>query len=399
MAPVTAGSERILELAREHGFDLAGLAPLAPPPDADRFEAWLEAGRHADMTWLERNRARILDPRKVVEGPGTILVLGVGHARGPVGGPDGSRIARYAAGRDYHNVVGKQLKRLTARLRAEGLLREDRRARGIVDAGPVLERSHAARAGLGSPSKAANLLHPDFGPWFFLAELLLQGELEPTAADAAPASGRGGEQGGRGPHPVCGTCTACIDACPTSAIVAPGQVDARRCISYQTIENRGSIPRELRADHGAWVFGCDVCSEVCPYGRGEHPPALAERFGLHRAVGEGDLVTWLTLDEPAWDALTLGSPLRRARRAGLARNAAIVLGNVPSEGGRRALLRALTDKAATVREAAGWALARAHGESPAVRSALEGARGRETDPRTRADLELDLEELDGERLP
>jgi epoxyqueuosine reductase len=371
-------ARRVLEIAGEVGFDLAGLAPLSPPRDAGRFGAWLDEGRHGGMAWLERSRERIVDPGRLLGGrPGTILSLGLAHSRAAIERADGARVARYAAGRDYHNAIGALLRKLRRRLAGEGLLPAEPWARGIVDAGPLLERSHAAEAGLGFASKAANLLHPAFGPWFFLAELLLPVELEPTGA---------------APLGSCGTCTACLDACPTGAITAPGAVDARRCISYQTIENRGSIPRGLRARHGAWLFGCDVCSEVCPWGRAA--PDLAQRFGAHAALERGELVTWLTVGDAAWDELTRGSPLRRAGRAGLARNAAVVLGNVPSEDGRRVLLQALaSDPAASVREAAGWALARAHAAEPGTRPALEAARAREADRRVREDLELDLEEL------
>jgi epoxyqueuosine reductase len=372
--------ERVLEIAREVGFDLAGLAPLAPPRDAGRFDDWLAAGHHGGMGWLPRSRERIVDPARLLgTRPGTILSLGLGHSRPGVTRPDGARVARYAAGRDYHNTVGKLLKRLRGRLAQERLIPADAYVRQVVDAGPLLERSHAGEAGLGFASKAANLLHPDFGPWFFLAELLLPIELAPTTPGALGS---------------CGTCTACLDACPTAAIARPGVVDARRCISYQTIENRGSIPRELRAGQGAWIFGCDVCSEVCPWGQGQRVPDLTERFGGHRAIAEGDLVAWVTLDDEGWEELTRGSPLRRARRAGLARNAAIVLGNVPSEGGRRALLRALGgDPAPSVREAAGWALARAHGSERGTRAAIEAARAREADAGACADLERTLAEL------
>ena len=372
----------VLELAREAGFDLAGLAPLAPPPDAERFERWLEAGHNADMTWLERQRERIVDPRRVLPEGRTLLVVGLAHSRAAVELPGGGRVARYAAGRDYHNVIGRMLRKLARRLGELGLAG---RSRAIVDAGPLLERSHAAEAGLGFASKAANLLSPRFGPWFFLGELLLDAELEPTSkpasaepgARAAPALGS------------CGTCTACIDACPTQAIAAPGLVDARRCISYHTIENRGYVPRELRAAFGPWAFGCDVCSEVCPWGA--RAPDLAERFGEHAAASEHGLVEWLEYGAE-FPAALRGSPLQRPRRAGLARNAAIALGNAPSERGARALLRALTfDPAALVREAAAWALARAHAHEPGVRAAVETAARSEPDAAAQAAMRGSLE--------
>jgi epoxyqueuosine reductase len=360
-----------LELAREAGFDLAGIAPLAPPPDAGRFAEWLDRGHHAGMDYLARNRERILDPRKILPSGRSLLVVGLAHSRAAVELPGGGRVARYAAGRDYHNVVTKKLRRLRRRLEEAGLAG---RSRAIVDAGPLLERSHAAHAGLGFLSKAANLLHPRFGPWFFLGELLLEVELEPTSAV---------------PTGSCGTCRACLDACPTQAILEPGRVDAGRCLSYQTIENRGPIPSELRERMADWVFGCDICSEVCPWGR--EAPDTSQRDGAHPAVAAGSLVRWISRREERTSSLA-GSALQRPKRAGLARNAAIVLGNRPSEEGQLALLAALTfDSSAVVREAAGWALGRGHGEEPGTVAALERALTREPDPKAHAGL---LETLD-----
>jgi epoxyqueuosine reductase len=239
-----------------------------------------------------------------------------------------------------------------------------------VDAGPLLERSHAAQAGLGFQSKAANLLHPDFGPWFFLGELLISEELEPTTAPAAGS---------------CGTCTACIDACPTDALRSPGILDANRCISYQTIENRGPIPTELHEQLGEWVFGCDICSEVCPWGH--DAPDLSERFGHHQALKDRPLISWLTDPTPFKERYN-GSPLQRPKRAGLARNAAIVLGNLGGDEAQSVLLHALTfDPDSLVREAAGLSLARTFGADERTRSALEDAGEREADARVQAELQ------------
>lgn len=359
----------VLEAALEAGFELAGIAPLAPPRDAARFERWLAAGHHADMRWLERTRERILDPRRILPGGKSLLVVGAGHARPAVRLAGGGRVARYAAGRDYHNVLGRRLKKLARRLVRDGLAG---RARAIVDAGPLLERSHAAEAGLGFASRAANLLHPRFGPWFFLGELLLDVELAPTPAPPAGS---------------CGTCTACIDACPTAAIREPGSIDANLCLSYQTIENRGAIPHERRRELGEWAFGCDVCSEVCPWGR--HAPDASDVWGTHPAVGEGSLIDWLGR-RPEHGAEELrGSPLQRARREGLARNAALVLGNAPVEGAGRALTTALEgDPSALVREAAFWALAAGYRDDRGVRGVLDRARRREPDAAARTGMRV-----------
>lgn len=367
----------VLNLARELGFDLAGIAPIAPPPDAARFERWLDEGHHGSMDYLERFRERIVDPRSVLTGGRSMLVVGLGHSRPDFALGDGARVARYAAGRDYHNVLRRKLRKLAKRLQREGLIQD---FRSIVDAGPLMERSHAAAAGVGFESKAANLLHPDFGPWFFLGELLLDIELEPTGPPEALGSP---------PLGSCGTCTACIDACPTGAILEPGVVHSPTCLSYQTIEQRGSIPREMREHMGEWVFGCDVCSEVCPWGRAA--PDVSQRFGDHPALQEGGLIRWLSIGDEFF-ATFEGSPLRRPGRAGLARNAAIGLGHRPSDGGRRALLQALqTDPAALVREAAAWSLSRAHGADEGTRAALEAALQREPDAGTQADIRASLD--------
>ena len=337
------GGQAAMDCAREVGFDLAGIAPLAPPRDAERFQALLDAGHHAGMSYLQRDRERILDPTGLLHHRrGSLLIVGLAHSRPGVNLPGGGRIARYAAGRDYHNVVLSMLRKLRRLLRERGVLSQAAHSRTVVDAGPLLERSHAAQAGLGFASKAANLLHPRFGPWFFLGEIALELELEPTSTPPAGS---------------CGTCRACIDACPTAAILEPGKVDARRCISYLTIEHKGPIPEAIRPAIGEWLFGCDVCSEVCPWGNAA--PDLSQRFGELAPV-RTPLTEWLEPpDSPNWSILLRGSPLRRAGRESLARNAAIVLGNRPGNDQRHVLLRALSfDPSPVVREAAAWALAR-----------------------------------------
>ncbi len=330
--------ERIERAALEEGFDLASLGPAGPPPDGPAFEDWLAKGRDAaGIGYLRRNRDRLLDPRRLLDGARSILSLAVNHARGPGGFRGAGRVARYALGRDYHRVLGRMLRRLLSRLRREGLVRT---ARPVVDAGPILERSHAARAGIGFRSKSANLLHPRFGPWTFLAELV---------TDAEPG------ETGRRVAGTCGTCTSCIEACPTGAIVEPFVVDANRCLSYHTIENRGSIPEGIRPLLGDWVFGCDVCSEVCPFGW--KAPEGGARFGSHSSL-DRSLPEILDLDEEAFAQAFRGSPMKRPRRAGLLRNAAVVLGNLGDPAARPSLERAAADHDPLVREHASWALRR-----------------------------------------
>jgi epoxyqueuosine reductase len=364
--------DELRDLAAELGFDLFGVAPLRPPRDAQRFEQWLAAGRHGELDYLERHRERIVDPRRGAPRGRSLLIVGLGHSRPATDALGGGRVARYAAGRDYHNVLTRMLRKLRRRLVERGWLAPDALARPMTDATPLLERSHAAEAGVGFLSKAANLLHARFGPWFFVGELVIEREVEPTT-EPAPGS--------------CGTCTACIDACPTGAIAMPGVVDARDCISYHTIENRGSVPRELRPHLGTWAFGCDVCSEVCPWGA--RAPNLAQRFGVHRALESAGIERWIALREPErWKEHFEGSPLQRARREGLARNAAIVLGNAPRAGAERVLLEALSfDPSPIVRESAAWSLARAYG----ARAAVERAARLEVDASVRAAMLADLD--------
>lgn len=368
--------QQILEAAHEAGFDLAGLAPFHAPPDLERYRAWIEAGHHASMGWLAEVQPLLEDPRRFAPEGRTLLAVGVGHARAGVELEGGGRIARYAAGRDYHNWLRKRLRKLARTLVERGLVGG---ARSLVDDGPLMERSHAEEAGLGFASKAANLLHPRFGPWFFLGELVLDIELSPTAPPLPAGS--------------CGTCTACLDACPTDALIAPGQLDARRCISWATIEAREALPRELRAGLADWAFGCDVCSEVCPWGDGV--PTQEERFPTSAAVEGSTLLSWLTLDpEPgAFEARFEGSPLRRPGRAGLATNAALVLGNRPQDGALPALRVVLEeDVSPRVREAAAWSLAHGYGADAGARTAVERAAARDRDPEAARGMRASLDE-------
>lgn len=373
----------VLEQAREIGFDLVGVAPFGPPPDAERFEAWIDANHHGSMGYLERARAVTTDPRTQWPAGKSLLVVGLGHSRPALHLPGGGRVARYAAGRDYHNVISKMLGRLRRALLREGLASP---GSAFVDATPLLERSHAAEGGLGFPSKAANLLDVRFGPWFFLGEMILDLDLDPT-----PAPPR---------LPSCGSCTACIDSCPTDAIIEPGRVDATRCISYHTIEHRGLVQHDLRGQAGEWTFGCDVCSEVCPWG--SKAPDLSARFGTRPAFGEsaspgGALVDLLAEgredpDEEGHKERWRGSPLRRPGREGLARNAAITLGNLPTDPGLAALKRSVdADPSPLVRAAAAWALTTGHLEDAGVREALARALKREPDEGAASDMRASLD--------
>jgi epoxyqueuosine reductase len=332
---VTPGAlaERVKATGRRLGFDLVAVGPADPPARGAAFEAWLDAGYAGTMDYLERGRARRLDPARVLPGARSLIACALSYHQGAAPGP--AHVARYAWGDDYHDVLGPRLAALLDDLRAAAPGAE---GRAYVDTGPLLERELAARAGLGWIGKNTMLLHPALGSFFFVGVVLTTALL---AFDTAGAD-------------RCGTCTRCLDACPTGAFVAPYVMDARRCISYLTIEHRGPIPDDLRPGLGTLAFGCDVCQDVCPWNR--RAPVTAEAAFLARDLP--GLAELATLDDEAYRRRLRGSPLRRARRTGLARNGAVALGNAGDPAGIAALARAHHDSDADVREHAAWALAR-----------------------------------------
>jgi epoxyqueuosine reductase len=333
---------RLKEAARELGFSLAGACSAASPPGMDRFREWLARGYAGEMRYLEEREAAYADPNLVLPGVRSVLMLAMDYRTSePHPTTEGQgRIARYAWGtRDYHDVLRARLHQLADLLRE---LVPGAHARGVVDTAPLLERQFAQRAGLGWLGKNTLLLNKSQGSWFFLAALLTDVVLEYDEAHAAD-------------H--CGTCTACLDACPTQAFVAPYVLDARRCISYATIEQRTLPPAEMRAGHGDWVFGCDVCQEVCPWNHRAAPTEEAT-FAPQSDNDPADLVALLELDEAAFRRRFHGTPLSRPGRTGVLRSAAIALGNRPCAEGRRALERALEDDDPQIRAACAWALGR-----------------------------------------
>jgi epoxyqueuosine reductase len=337
---MTAG-DAIRTRALELGFEAAGIATVPPRDAPARFEAWLAAGMHGDMTWLatERHRERRADPLRVLPGLGSAICVALCHERGRDPGRDAriGRIARYAAGEDYHAIMRDRLSALQAYV-VEQI--PGARAIWYSDTGAILERGWAQQAGIGWIGKHSGLLSPRIGSWFLLGEVLVDRSLDPDPPFAADR---------------CGTCARCITACPTNAIVAPHRVDARLCISYLTIELRGPIPLELRPLIGDWIFGCDICQEVCPWNRFA-PPAREAR--LHARSLEGwTLERFLDLDEAAFRALFDASPIRRARRSGFLRNVCVALGNRHDASALPRLARALRDDPdALVRGHAAWAI-------------------------------------------
>jgi len=288
------------------GFARVGVARAERlEPEATQLRAFLDAGRHGAMSWLEDTAEVRADPRHpgMVEGAVSVLVVAMPYARrraddAPI------RVARYAHGRDYHNVLGKKLRKLVRWLREEG-----HDARFSVDSRPVLERAWAERAGLGFVGKNCCLIVPGLGSHVFLGTVVTTAELEPDA----PIARR------------CGSCRLCLDACPTDAFARARELDARRCISYLTIETRGAIPESLEARHDGWLFGCDACQDVCPYNRGALPEGLETSAFAGRELPAAEAL--LTMDATRFETLTAGSPLRRPGLDALARNAAIALGN------------------------------------------------------------------------
>jgi epoxyqueuosine reductase len=328
--------------ARRLGFSRLGVARLGKPPHHEAFEQWLARGFAGVMQpWLERHQPLRADPTSLLNGARSVVMLATDHvASGIPAVPAGrGRVARYALGDDYHDLLRERGNALAVWLETRV---PDCRTRAFVDSVPFAERDFAWLAGLGWFGKNTMLIDPQAGSYFLLTTLVTDAELPETAAVVAD-------------H--CGTCTACLDACPTGALPEPGVLDARRCISALTIEDHGPIDPDLRTGMADWIFGCDICQEVCPWNRrapGSTEPTLQPRAGETTL----SLAELLSLDEAAFRERFRGSPLLRAKRRGLLRSAAIALGNRPDPAARQALVAALDDEDAVIRDAAAWALDR-----------------------------------------
>jgi epoxyqueuosine reductase len=293
-------TESAKALALELGFDLVAIGPADPPEHGAALRRWVEAGHAATMGYLARRLEERLDPRRVLPGARSVLCVALNYYQGEPADASWRPVARYAWGRDYHDVIAPRLERLAAHLAEAG----GARSRGYVDTGPVLERDLAARAGLGWVGKNTMLLHPRLGSWFFLGVLLTTAEL----ASDAPLVDR------------CGSCRACLDACPTGAFVAPYVLDARRCISYLTIEHRGDIDPDLQPGMAGWQFGCDICQDVCPWNR--KAPTTAEADFVPEAAYPGAEAV-AAMDDTDFRRHFAGTPILRAKAAGMRRNAVI----------------------------------------------------------------------------
>ena len=365
----SALKSRLVETLHQAGFELVGFCRAEPPPHLDVYTRWVKQGLHAGMAYLATQRAleRRADPAQILGGVRTILVVGMRYAN-PAGLPENSRagahgrVAAYACSADYHDVIVPMLEQAAAQI-GEWLGRPAA-WRAYTDTGPVLERDAASQAGLGWIGKNTCFISPQHGSYFLLGELLLDVEIDPDPPFRSDQ---------------CGACRRCIDACPTQCIRDDRTLDAGRCISYLTIENKVAVPHDLRPLMGGWVFGCDVCQQVCPwnirFASGEGSPALAPRLELARPVLEDEL----GLTSAAFNLKFKGTPLLRAKRRGYLRNTAVALGN---SGDLRAVpaLKACmqNEPEALVRAHAAWALGQIGGEE--ARAALLEAQAGETAP-------------------
>ncbi len=320
------------------GFDLCRVARAGAAPHAAALESWLQDGRHATMEWMRRTVEERCDPRKLLPGAASVIVLASNYYRQESAriGPEEGRIARYARGADYHEVLGTRIRALAANLEAAGGCQKC-----FVDGGPVLERDWAAACGISWHGKSTMGVHPQLGTCFFLSVVITTLEFEPDV----PLPDR------------CGRCTRCLEACPTGAIDKPYHLDARRCISYLTIENKGPIPEEFREAMGDRIFGCDDCLDACPwnrFARDSHDAQLAPPQDLRQRP----LREFLVLDDHGFKALFRGSPILRAKRRGFLRNVCVALGNKGTLEDLPALRAAAVDPEPLLREHATWAIGR-----------------------------------------
>jgi epoxyqueuosine reductase len=335
--------DALRQRARELGFDDCRFTSAAPPDHHAAFQQWLDEGRHGEMAYLQRNAHKRVEPQEVLPGARSILVLAASYAgNDAVATPTPQWpgvVARYARHADYHDVLGARLRELNAYV--DELGGAGTRSLWYVDTGPLLERDLAQRAGLGFVGKHTNLISRRLGNWIFLAGILTTLELEPDP----PEKNR------------CGSCTRCLTACPTGAIPAPFQLDARRCISYLTIELKGPIPVALRPAIGNRIYGCDDCLAACPWNRFAREGRLM-REHARPDLGQPDLLELLALDEAGFKRRFAGTPMLRTRRRGLLRNVCVALGNVGDARALPALERAAQDLEPLIAEHARWAVER-----------------------------------------
>ncbi len=361
--------DRLRGRARDLGLSV-GAAVAEPGAEVERYRQWVAEGRQGEMAWLGRNIDRRTDPRRVLDGAQSVVAVALNYHPGPLPPPKDDRprgrIAAYALGDDYHDVLLEKVRALASAL-------DDPKARPYVDTGPVLEKPWAQRAGLGWVGKHTNAVSRTLGSWWFVGTVLTRSEIEPSSEH----------------EDHCGSCTRCIEVCPTGALrmEEPYKIDARRCISYLTIELRGSIPRALRPLIGDWIFGCDLCLDVCPWNRFAEPSG-EPRFEVRPYLVTPALEDLLGWDQETFSRLLRGSPIKRTKRRGLLRNVAVAMGN----SGDRSVVPALAgvldgEPEPVVRAHAAWALGVLGGGAAQV--ALERHR-RDPDPTVVEEVEAAL---------
>ena len=371
-------TQSVKEQANQLGFSLVGVSTPDPLPHAGVFKTWLEQGRQGEMTYLNSSRSTLCraHPTRILPECRSVLVLGIRYPSPPALAAENSKnmallgkIAAYAWGKDYHQILPGRLQNLVAFI--ESQVGHPVSNRWYTDTGPLLERELAQRAGLGWIGKNTCLINPREGSYFFLAEILLGIELEP---DQPFTQDR------------CGKCTRCVNACPTGCILPDRTLDSRRCISYLTIELKGLIPRELRPMIGAWIFGCDICQQVCPWNRFATRSA-DPAFDQHLTP---NLLDELTLSTEEFAQKYRQSPMMRARRAGYLRNVAVALGNLRNQEAVPALTQVMmTDHDPFVRVHAAWALGRIGNQQAMY--ALEKAAGTENDIMVKLEIQISLD--------
>lgn len=381
LSSAKALTQRVKTEARRLGFHLVGVTTPDPPPHFDVYTHWIAAGYQGKMDYLATERAlqRRQNPCSILPECRSILVLGIRYPAprfsqpAKISGLQG-QVAAYAWGRDYHQVLPRRLRALVTFIENEVGAPIPNRV--YTDTGPLMERDLAQRAGLGWIGKNTCLIHPNYGSYLFLAEVLLGIELQPEAPFE---------------HDRCGSCTRCVEACPTQCLLPQRVLDARRCISYLTIEHWGIIPPELRPLISNWVFGCDVCQQVCPWNQRfanpEGDPAFAHRPGIPHPV----LTAELGLTPEEFQHKFRGSPIKRSKRRGYLRNIAVALGNAANPSALPSLIRALQDEEPLVRGHAAWALGRLN--MPQAQQVLGAALLKEDHPQVRTEIQAAIADL------
>ena len=359
-------TERIKAQAQKLGFELVDIIPVEPSQTVNRYEQWLKDGYAGEMDYLEKHLSLKRDPREILPEAQSIIALAVNYytldpPKSLAEDASRGQISRYAWGTDYHNLIRSKLDQLATFIQKTA--EEKVKTRVYVDTAPVLEREHAERAGIGWIAKNTNVINWQAGSWFFLAGILVSIKLE-TETPSLRGS--------------CGTCTRCIEACPTDAILAPNVLDSRLCISYLTIELKGSIPRELRPQMDNLIFGCDICQEVCPW-NSKAVPTKERGFYPRKENLVPTLLSLINMTQEQFSRRFRNSPIKRTKRRGFLRNVAVALGNWKDRAAVPALKKALNDDEPLVRGHAAWALGQIGGKT--AREALQA----------RLDMEVDTE--------